>query len=531
MYNFFYSLLDPSCIASSQPDALVLRQSYSALFYEINTVWRALSIPVLEPLVPERILKIVKIVKKCLVASVAVAANQSLLGFNVNLSASSLKATTGADKMTTPARSGEPGANLNTCRFGGKEEDPDYHAVAIVEKSLDLYNSILALLRDSTRAGGHILQNFVTMAAWVFVEGLQLQLNHDNKFGGSEKSKMPKDTEEGFGVLSVALGSQLLTSVAALIDDIAAESEEGESQVDVDLSEAPKATEEDMDSGSFMFHSFTATQRVALIFKHAPFIQLLFKLSAVSYRKSCKMIQVLNKSAEKQPDGKKKARAPRGSVSAAVAIEKPAAPDLGAMTVSNLDEFEEYSYPGSDEEEDEDSDSEPLLGKWFVEALFPPEDAAAANGSGTKNDAHDASEHDDDMDRDDAAGLHVPDKGEPSAFISLTSHVFLFLNRSLLGSNSRFVKEYTKSCLKEEHMAILAMIIRDLDHEAGRDDNKKEEYHLASLYSEFSRTLANFTHNMLAHGLLSTEVQNSFLSELRVSPWSDKPWPLQVMPR
>lgn len=55
----------------------------------------------------------------------------------------------------------------------------------------------------------------------------------------------------------------------------------------------------------------------------------------------------------------------------------------------------------------------------------------------------------------------------------------------------------------------------------------------ASLYSEFSTALASFTHNVLAHGLLTTKLQNSLLSHLNVSPWQaeSEAWPLRVYPR
>merc|ERR1739836_83863 len=39
-------------------------------------------------------------------------------------------------------------------------------------------------------------------------------------------------------------------------------------------------------------------------------------------------------------------------------------------------------------------------------------------------------------------------------------------------------------------------------------------------------------HNILAMGLLTHKLQNSLLSQLGVSPWTDAtPWPLKVQPR
>lgn len=56
---------------------------------------------------------------------------------------------------------------------------------------------------------------------------------------------------------------------------------------------------------------------------------------------------------------------------------------------------------------------------------------------------------------------------------------------------------------------------------------------LGQLYCEFSGALTRFTHNLITHSALHS-LQNSFLSNLGVSPWNtDIPhgWPLQVYPR
>ena len=61
------------------------------------------------------------------------------------------------------------------------EDELDLHAIEIIEKSLELLNSMLGLLRESTRAGGHILQNFITMAAWILTTGLLMQLTNTSQ--------------------------------------------------------------------------------------------------------------------------------------------------------------------------------------------------------------------------------------------------------------------------------------------------------------------------------------------------------------
>ena len=229
-----------------------------------------------------------------------------------------------------------------------------------------------------------------------------------------------------------------------------------------------------------------------------------------------------------------------------VPSEEPRAP-----TVS-LDEIEEDSYSGDeddddfagdavdnssqdDEDEDED-DSEPLLGKWFEETLqgeiAAARDAADREEDGEARNGGALAAGTDLLLQEPGNGLHVPDKGEPAGFISLASHIFIFMDKHMLGTESSYVKEYVSSRLSEQQMVVLATIVQDLD----RDTNSaslKLEYHLASLYSEFSTALASFTHNVLAHGLLTAKLQNSLLAHLSVSPWQAEAeaWPLRVYPR
>ena len=60
-------------------------------------------------------------------------------------------------------------------------------------------------------------------------------------------------------------------------------------------------------------------------------------------------------------------------------------------------------------------------------------------------------------------GVLVPSKGEPAGFISLASHVLIFMNKHLLTSESPLVKTYVRVGLSEAQMSSLAAIIVDLD--------------------------------------------------------------------
>jgi E3 ubiquitin-protein ligase UBR4 len=84
-------------------------------------------------------------------------------------------------------------------------------------------------------------------------------------------------------------------------------------------------------------------------------------------------------------------------------------------------------------------------------------------------------------------------------------------------------------------MSVLAAIVRDLDFETYHPDSKTPSVengdNLASLYNEFSGSLASFNHNLMAYKLLTTKLQDSLLSHLMVSPEDDHDWPLRVFPR
>ena len=169
----------------------------------------------------------------------------------------------------------------------------------------------------------------------------------------------------------------------------------------------------------------------------------------------------------------------------------------------SLDEIEEDSYSDDDEDDDfagdavdnssqddddDDDDSEPLLGKWFEETL-----------QGEIAAAKDAADREEDKElrngstiagtelllQEPGNGLHVPDKGEPAGFISLASHIFIFMDKHMLATESSYVKEYVSSRLSEQQMVVLATIVQDLD----RDTNSaslKLEYHLGWIHQSIS---------------------------------------------
>ena len=464
-------------VSTSVTEAVAHKATFKVLSEDISMASKALSLPLLEPLTSERLVNVTKLVMGCLVASVSVATTQSIL------------AHSSSDKTVARQISGKEEENQEAC------------AVEITEMSLELFNSILSTIRQSTRAGGHILQNFTTMGTWVLTTGLLIQLTnttHDkqsgeDKSGGDFNGRISlSKAQQGFGVLSVALGSQALTLIALLLDDLSSETR------------GDAGNDDKIEAATFdLMYPFKASQRVALILNSVPFIPLLFNVAIISYNKAIYLRKNLRQTEEKEEDA---------------------------------------SFPEHDvnvvDEDDEDDDSEPLLGKWFEETLFPPEEK------------HDASlvERSDSDDKipsgymyDGCGGILVPSKGEPAGFISLASHVLIFMNKHLLTTESNFIKNYVQSGLTELQMSVLAAMVIDMDIETYKHSfefKSSSNSALSALYLEFSSAMATFNHNLLSFNLLTPKLQNTLLSQLGVSPWdfNDDPdavdaWPLTVYPR
>ncbi len=349
--------------------------------------------------------------------------------------------------------------------------------------------------------------------------------------------------QQGFGVLSVALGSQALSLTASLLEDVAFEISGREASGEGD---DDRGSSERIEPATFdLFHPFTATQRIALIFNSVPFIQLLFNVAVISYRKACNLKSLMNR-----------AKATNKTSTEVTSLPPPLPV---RRQPSGMDEIEEDSFSDDDADAefhdsvsnnvgpDEDDEDEPLLGKWFEDTLFPPEEKTKDGASAKEHlddEEKDVDEGEDASDNAIGTGPHVPDRGEPTGFISLASHIFIFMDKHLLMTLSGYVRNYVYTRLTEQQMTVLAAITRDLDLEASassampsssstsKEDANKTEYHLGSLYTEFSSTLANFTHNLLAHNLLTPKLTNSLLHQLGVFPFNpEQEWPLHVYPR
>ena len=345
-----------------------------------------------------------------------------------------------------------------------------------------------------------------------------------------------------------------------------------------------------------------ATQRIALVLQSVPFIQLLFHVAMISYKKASNLVKIsvahrttemassyqitpklnnalkataTNKSRDtieytqvhksaKPPSSVKdqvdRSRNRRGGTGLRAGprrvIDDESTGDdeddedeeedsdddtdeneLAENRTDPSDESDNENEDDHDEEEEEDDDSEPLLGKWFEETLFPPDEET--NNTILESRAP----------IEDKGNINISSKSnEPAGFISLASHIFIFLNKHILSNESQYVKKCISSGLKEPQMFVIADIVKDLDlqeynnatvlqcfhsnesnlncnvHRKDRLNNNGNrtsinQQALGSLYTEFSTTIATFSHNLLAYGVLTSKLQNSLLAHLSVSPW------------
>ena len=618
------------CVPTTILEAHVLRQSFKDILNDIDITTKALSLPILEPLTSSRLSRLTKIVIGCLLASVSVTTAQSIneLG-EVSLSSQQTTNSFNSRKISSQTSGGSTTNVPTSTTHNRKDSQLEGYAIEIVEKSLELFNTVLATIRQSTRAGGHILQNFMMIGDWILVKGLMVQIDNtslitdkhiitDGKMNSSKStedeclsiasstiSAQPKKNnyqdfidlskaKPGFSVLSVALGSQALTLTSMLVEDLSSE---------VKVLDDRSPSEKIQSANLFdLFHPFTATERVSLILQSVPFIQLLFQVAMISYSKAGDLVKIstfsktteavpspqtvrqLNnalknlpvstsktsdysntskistkksKLTKDQPDrsrNRRGGRVLRATQRRVIEDESTGDDDEDDdEDDSDDDDTDENEIPRnrnepSDESEneddedndDEDEDSEPLLGKWFEETLFPPEDETNINRDSKNSDVEENN------------GFSLGSKSNnPDGFISLASHIFTFLNKHILMNESHFVKNCIRAGLTETQMFIISDIVLDLDslkwiRESYQNElfnkgsvvygnmNQKDRMNnngiktkstdaeiLGSLYDEFSTKLAIFTHNLLAYGLLTPKLQNSLLARLSVSPWQE----------
>lgn len=169
------------------------------------------------------------------------------------------------------------------------------------------------------------------------------------------------------------------------------------------------------------------------------------------------------------------------------------------------------------------------IGLWLEKTLAPK---VASEGSETEGERDDGKATAPSSGGVSSGGV-VPERGEPHGYIRLAADVFAFINQQLVGASSSWLRAHVAATLGEQHVVIVAAVVRDLDRETARTKSGAIAAYfgasLGALYHRFSHFLTLYTHNLLATGLLVPSLQLSLLQHLGVNPQpTDQPWPLQV---
>ncbi|KAM6976924.1 E3 ubiquitin-protein ligase UBR4 [Aplochiton taeniatus] len=461
-------------------DATAVCNGFHSLVIDVTMALDTLSLPVLEPLTPGRLVDMTVLALSCLYAGVSVATCMAILQVG-------------------------GGLQLRSASTGSKEEDYENDAATIVQKCLEIYEMIGQAISDSRRAGGEHYQNFQLLGAWCLLNSLYLILNLSptaladkgkekdplaalrvrdiaarSKDGAGSPKLGPGKGHQGFGVLSVILANHSIKLLTSLFQDLQVEAlHRGWA------SDGPPA------ELNIMAQS-TSIQRVQRLIESVPLTNLLFTLVSTSYKKAC----VLQ-------------RQRKGSVSS----------DASASTDSNT--YYEDDFSSTEEDSSQDDDSEPILGLWFEETISPSKDKVAPPPPppppplDTSPRLKSPSKQNPNENGNILAG-----RKDPELFLGVASSILNFITSSMLKSRNNFIRNYLSVSLTEPHMATLASIIKDVDKDVKGSSDE-----------EFSLALYHFNHTLVTSDLPSPALQSTLLQQLGIAPFSEGPWPLYIHPQ
>ncbi|CAG03215.1 unnamed protein product [Tetraodon nigroviridis] len=461
-------------------DATAVRNGFHSLVIDVTMALDTLSLPVLEPLTPGRLLDMTVLALSCLYAGVSVATCMAILQVG-------------------------SGLQLRSASTGTKEEDYENDAATIVQKCLEIYEMIGQAISNSRRAGGEHYQNFQLLGAWCLLNSLYLILNLSptaladkgkekdplaalrvrdiaarTKDGAGSPKLGPGKGHQGFGVLSVILANHAIKLLTSLFQDLQVEAlHRGWS------SDGPPA------ELNIMAQS-TSIQRVQRLIDSVPLTNLLFTLLSTSYKKA----YILQ-------------RQRKGSVSS----------DASASTDSNT--YYEDDFSSTEEDSSQDDDSEPILGLWFEETISPTKDKVAAPAPPPPPPLETSPRLKSPSKQNQSEnGNILAGRKDPELFLGLASSILNFITTSMLKSRNNFIRNYLSVSLTEQHMATLASIIKDVDKDIKGSSDEV-----------FSLALYHFNHTLVTSDLPSPALQNILLQQLGIAPFSEGPWPLYIHPQ
>lgn len=475
--------------------ALTMRNGYQFLLTEVCDVWRAFSLPILEPLTPSRLQTIVEVTLGCLFASMSVATADSVVN---------------AVKPSGPSQAS-----------GAKDEEMDSQGRTVVQKTLEIFNWVSSAVKTSTRAGGSVAQNLNLLAAWEILEGLHgilaltpaviLERKEVKTKGGSDlrkeqtgttptttpalgKAPSSKGTHPFLSVTAVALATNAIQLLITLLEDLNIEgSQETVHKLDLDASTS---------LGVDIMDNLSAWGRIKALFHTISLPDLVVQLMSTAFKKAV-YLKRLKQGSDSQET-------------------------ISSSSTSDSNTFYEDDFSTSEGSSEED-DSEPILGQWLEEAMSPYESNTntpppppqrpkmdGVNGGESKRQRESSVG---------SSGLSfVPDKMEPDGFTSLVSSLMNFFNVYLLTSRNGNIRAISRSSISQEHVTMIAQLTKDLDKECARLDTDKG-------YTNIAFMLARLNHNLIASSCLSIQLQDHYLNVLGVNPFNADPWNLTVHSR
>lgn len=504
----------PLHLPVTHTEAMAIKSVLPQISSDIHLLSLAISLPILEPLTPNKIKQLSKCAMAALYCAVLTSISSSVLTMTATGSQKSQQQPTPENKVSSTT-----GSSSSTSKESEDILSTEDHARNIVDKALEIFTAVETIF-NTTRY--HVYLNHLCMGGWLLINGMQGAMgasgNSSTKMliasaltqDDQTKTKTPvgsmtgatsrtndmqsssgrvnlSKVQQGFGVLNAAIASHCLTLLNELIEDLKLESRAGDDDSNVDKIEP---------SGFDILGQYTSIQRIARVLNCATMQQLLTFLATVSYRKAC-ALKRNNIKSEGQD----------------------------AVSYSDSTTYFNDSMSCSDySTEEEEEDSESYLGTWFKETLSPEvKDEASENtdNKSTENQRNSTS--------------MVPAKDEPHEYLELSAQIFSFLDTTL-GSNHKYLNKYVKCGLSEQQMALLANILKDLDRDASRgegitDNSYSTQWQNAMI--EFSGSIGRYLHNLISGSLINESLQSSLLLHLGVSPWTHETnvWPLQVYPR
>lgn len=505
----------PLYLPLTHADAMAIKTSLPQISSDVSVLSLALSLPVLEPLTPNRIALLSKCAMSALYCAVLTSISCSVL--SMATSGSQKGASAAAATAQQPASSD---AKVTSTTASGKEAEEllssEEHARNIVDKALEIFTTVENIF-NATRY--NIYLNHLAMGAWLLISGIQGAMSASggtasgavsstsktlvaadepgkSKAAKSSSSEMPPPSvsasgrvnlfkvQQGFGVLNAAIASHTLTLLNELIEDLRQESRTGDDELALDKSVEP--------CGFDILGQYTSLQRIVRVLNCTTMQQLLTFLATVSYRKACSLKRINVKS------------------------------EGDAVSFSDSTTYFNDSISCSEYSDTEEEDSESYLGTWFKETLSPE----------GKEDASEATENKSSDQQRNSTSL-VSAKDEPHEYLELSAQIFSFLDTTL-GSTHKYLNKYVKSGLSEQQMALLANILKDLDRDAARGDAESAfctQWQNAMI--EFSGAIGRYLHNLISGSMINESLQSSLLLHLGVSPWAQDTnvWPLQVYSR